>query len=166
MHSNNELKDYIGGPRTTEGKANSAQNSTKHGLCSNTVRLLNSENIEDFQALQLTWFNTYQPSDDAETRLVLQLIDADFLLERANKAVAHVEAQLFESADPLHWTEDQHLKLTRMNRYQTARANAVIKCRKAIEDYRRNRQREDAHSKKQSATPTQKKQETLKSYYY
>ena len=152
MNSNtiDELNQpYIGGPRTEAGRETSSRNATKHGLCTNTVRLLPTENPEDYTALEATWFNAYKPKDAAEIRLVKQLVDADFLLERANRTLSEVEAQIYEGGYlPLNWSDNQHFKLARITRYQTARANAVAKARKAVEDYRKNRVNEVMKSEK------------------
>jgi hypothetical protein len=129
-----------GGPRTDIGKAISSRNATRHGCCSEDLLILPHENIDDYQALEATWFRAYTPEDDAEKRLVQQLVNADWFLERANRVVAQVEAQIFECGYlPLNWTDEQHQKLARFQRYQTARANAVTRARKALEDYRKNR---------------------------
>ncbi len=128
---------YIGGPRTETGKATSSRNATKHGCCSDEVLVMANESLADYQALEATWFNAYKPKDDAEKRLVQQLINADWFLERANRTLAQVESQLY--SEPEDWTDHQHQKLARFTRYQTSRANSVIKARKAVEDYRKNR---------------------------
>jgi len=155
MNSNtiDELNQpYIGGPRTEAGRETSSRNATKHGLCTNTVRLLPTENPEDYTALEATWFNAYKPKDEAEIRLIKQLVDADFLLERANRTLSEVEAQIYEGGYlPLNWSDNQHFKLARITRYQTARANAITKARKAVEDYRKNRVNEVIKAEKHEA---------------
>jgi hypothetical protein len=147
MQDTNET--YKGGPRTDAGKETASQNATKHGLCSNTVRILPHEKLEDYQALEATWFSAYRPSDSAETRLIKQLIDADWLLERANRTLAEIEEHIYNCGYlPINWSDDNHLKLARITRYQTSRANAVIKARKAVEDYRKNRTAEATKAEK------------------
>jgi hypothetical protein len=129
-----------GGPRTPEGKASSSRNATRHGCCSEETLILKHEHIEDYKALEAAWFQAYRPKEEAECRLVQQLVNADWFLERANRVLAQVEAEIFNSGYlPINWTDSQHLKLNRFTRYQTARANAVLKCRKALEDFRKNR---------------------------
>jgi hypothetical protein len=140
------------GPRTTEGKATSSRNATKHGCCADSTLILANESIEDYKALEATWFMAYRPKDEGECRLVQQLVNADWFLERANRTVAEVEAQIFECGYlPLNWSDEQHNKLARFTRYQTARANAVLKARKAVEDYRKNRVNEVIKSEKHQA---------------
>ena len=128
-----------GGPKTIEGKQISSRNAIKHGCCADNL-ILKSENIEDYKALEATWLRAYEPKDDAEKHLVRELINADWFLQRATRNVASVEAQISEAVEiPLFWADDHHRALTRFMRYQTTRANTVAKCRKAIEDYRKNR---------------------------
>ena len=136
-------------PVTMQGRDISARNATRHGCCADNTLILPNENIEDYDALEATWFDSYQPQDAAEKRLVQQLVHADWFLERANRALAHAEAHIYEGGYIVtNWSDNQHLKLTRFTRYQTARANAVIKCRKAIEDYRKARLAEKNNSEK------------------
>jgi hypothetical protein len=129
---------------------NSSQNATKHGCCSEAVLILKHENVADYKALEATWFKAYTPTTDAEKRLIQQLVNADWFSERATRAIASFESQLFnENPNPADWTEDQLKRLALLTRYQTARANAVIKARKAVEDFRKNRAREE----KQKSSP-------------
>ena len=122
------------------GRDISAQNARRHGLCSEKALILADENVEDYNAIKNAWFNCYKPKEEAEIRLVQQLVDADWFSERANRTVAEVEAQIYNCGyAPINWSDDNHLKLARFQRYQTAKANIVIKCRKAVEDFRKNR---------------------------
>jgi len=124
--------------RTDEGKSTSARNATKHGCCSEATLILASENLQDYKNLEMIWLNAYRPQEAVDQHLVQQLVNADWFSQRAIRVLAEVEAQLFEIS-PLDWSDEQHTKLARFQRYQTARANAVIKARKAVEDYRKNR---------------------------
>jgi hypothetical protein len=130
----------IAGPRSEIGKQTSSRNAMRHGCCSTETLILKTENLEDYKALEATWFKAYSPKDDAEKHLVQELVNADWFLQRSSRNVARVEAQISEAVEiPLFWADDHHRALTRFMRYQTARANTVAKCRKAIEDYRKNR---------------------------
>ena len=133
-------KSQSTGPRTEAGKQASSRNATKHGCCSEATLILSSENLEDYQALEATWFHSYHPQADAEHRLVSELVNADWFLVRANKALAEFENTLWTlSPDPWAWTAADHQNLARFTRYQTARTNTAAKARKAVEDYRRSR---------------------------
>jgi hypothetical protein len=139
------------GPRTQTGKQISSRNALKHGCCSSdTLILRDVEHIEDYKALEAIWFQAYLPGTEAEKHLVQELVNADWFLQRATRTVAAIEAELLETMpNPLEWTEQQNRTLARFLRYQTTRANTVIKCRKAIEDYRKNRAAEKLSQEKQ-----------------
>ncbi len=131
------------GPITPEGKAFASQNATKHGTCSTKFRLLESESVLDFKALEALWFEGYNPQNAFKTDLVQKAIQADWLARRADRHYADLEVDLF-TANPnlIDWTPEQHRLLALANRYRTANANALTKARKAIEDYRKNRRAE------------------------
>jgi len=129
-----------GGPNTEAGRAISSRNATKHGCCSTETLILATESQEEFKSLQSAWFQTYQPKLEAEVHLVRQLIEADWFNQRSTRTVAEVEAYLFKTTpNPADWTEAQQKTLTRFLRYQTTRNNILIKSRKAVGDYRKNR---------------------------
>ena len=127
------------GPTTQAGKAISSRNAMKHGCCAETL-ILKNENIEDYKALEATWFKAYSPKDEAEKHLVQELANSDWFLQRATRNYAEAEARIMETTpDILAWTEDQHKSLVRFLRYRTTHTNTVAKHRKAIEDYRKKR---------------------------
>jgi hypothetical protein len=128
---------------------NSAQNATKHGCCSESILIMKSENLADFQALHATWFKAYNPKDDAEAEMVQQLVESRWYEKRCLRKLAEMETHLMDSGSPFEWTEEQQKTLARFQRYATARTNAVIKATKALEDYRKNRNNEVVKVKKQ-----------------
>lgn len=77
------------GPRTSEGKAVSRANSTKHGLCANPAE----GTIEDpaqFEALQAELVSRIQPSGPIEAGLVHRIAVCIWRLQRAAKIDAAV----------------------------------------------------------------------------
>lgn len=107
--------------------------------------------MEQFKALETSWRKTYAPQNATEANLIDQLVTNDWLLLRSIRTLVHIESQLFEAEpNPLNWTDEQHKILTRFQRYRTANQNAVAKCRKAIEDHRRNRAAEKRTEEKHS----------------
>jgi len=124
-------------------------NALKHGCCAVSTLLLPTERIEDYQALESIWHNSYNPSTEAERHLVQELINADWLLQRATRAYANVEAELYaQNPNPAQWSESQDRKLGRYLRYKTAHTNNVIRCQKRVEDYRKARAAEKANLEK------------------
>ena len=139
------------GPRTNIGKQTSSRNAIKHGCCSNVTLILPTENIEDFQALEATWFQSYSPNTDLETHLLNQVIQADWFHQRAARALAKVEAQIWnERPDPMFWDDYQHKALQRFTRYQTARRNEFNKAKKALDDHRKLQAAEKRNEEKQA----------------
>ena len=120
--------------------SNSALNATKHGCCAVDARLLPGESEKEFRNLERIWTEAYTPKNDAQRHLVTELVNADWLLQRATRACLDIEEKLYaQSSNPLDWTEEQQRTMGRFLRYKTAHANNVARCRKAIEDYRKSR---------------------------
>ena len=151
------METIITNMNTNEAKNNSAQNATKHGCCSESILIMKSENIADFKALETTWFKAYNPKDAAETEMVHSLVEAKWYEKRCNRKLAEMETDLMDSGSPFDWTEEQQKTLARFQRYATARANAVIKATKALEDYRKNRTNEVVKSEKHEIKKQQAK---------
>jgi hypothetical protein len=127
----------------------SSRNAMKHGCCASNTLLLSTESEEDLKALEVIWLKAYNPSSEAERHLVQELVQADWFLQRATRAYADVEAGLYAAnPNPVDWTEAQERKLGRFLRYKTAHTNNVIKCRKAVEDYRKARAAEQSREEK------------------
>ena len=141
------------GPTSISGKAISSRNAMKHGCCACDTLLLPTESAEDLKALEVIWLKAYNPITDAERHLVQELAHADWFLQRSTRAYADVEAGLYAATpNPVDWTEAQERKLGRFLRYKTAHTNNVIKCRKAVEDYRKARLSEKASEQKSALT--------------
>jgi hypothetical protein len=139
------------GPITPEGKAISSRNALKHGCCSTEMVLLPTDNLDDYKALESIWLKAYAPSDETERHLVHELVNADWMLQRAVSTHAKIEAGLFAAnPNPVEWTEAQDRKLGRFLRYKTAHTNNVIKLKKSIEDYRKARAVEKTNAQKLS----------------
>ena len=138
------------GPRTNIGKQASSRNAIKHGCCSTETLILPSEKIEDFQALEATWFDAYSPKNDLETHLLNQIIQADWFLQRSNRALANIETKLYAyDVDPMQWNDNEHHALQRFTRYQTARRNEFNKAKKALDDHRKLQATEQRNEEKQ-----------------
>jgi len=134
-------------------------NALKHGCCAVDTLLLPTERLEDLQALENLWHKSYNPTTEAERHLVQELAHADWFLQRATRACASVEAELYKAnPNPAEWTEAQDRKLGRYLRYKTANTNNVIKHRKAVEDYRKARLAEKAAAEKSALAQVKIKQ--------
>jgi hypothetical protein len=129
-----------GGPKSDEGKKNSSKNATRHGVLSKRL-ILPGESQEQFDEMRDGWWTEYQPEGYAEERLVTLLIHNDWFLQRAMRALAEAEAQLFgaEEFDPADWSEAQRAHLQAMQRYKNTAERSFYRSLAAVQDLRRDR---------------------------
>lgn len=71
------------GPRTPEGKAASARNALKHGLCARKL-VIDEEEGPEFEALRADYFARFQPQGLAEARLVDRMAQIAWRRERGS----------------------------------------------------------------------------------
>jgi DNA repair ATPase RecN len=115
---------------------NSSINSTSHGCCAIDNIILPTESVEDFRAVEAAWNATFTPQDETTTRLINQLVSADWLYQRSIRTLTNIEQQIFTAEpNPLNWTDTHHKAIARFQRYRTANQNAFHKARKAVEDH-------------------------------
>jgi hypothetical protein len=72
------------GPRTPEGRAKSALNAIKHGLCAQTV-IISSENSDEFRAFAKNLTSDFAPLNQVERNMVKRIVSLSWRLERATK---------------------------------------------------------------------------------
>ena len=87
------------GPRTPEGKARSAANSTKLGLYAAQAVLLTDDDRQEFDALESAYTHELRPSTPVQQTLFSLLILAAWNIHRANRLEAALAAA--EGIDPL-----------------------------------------------------------------
>jgi hypothetical protein len=80
------------GPKTSEGRLKSAANSLKHGVTSEKLFVLNNESREGFDRLVATIHSLYQPMNDLETEICLDVAHARWRLRR----IWTIETALFD----------------------------------------------------------------------
>jgi hypothetical protein len=80
------------GPVTPEGKANSSRNSTTHGLSSRKIFVLANESPDIFDGLVAAFVRHYQPANEYEHELCLNIAHAHWRIRR----LAIVETGLFD----------------------------------------------------------------------
>jgi len=129
-----ESKKRGGGPKTPNGKANSSQNSTKHG-CTSKVLFLPGENPEDFDAIEAGWRNEFEPDGYQEERLVEILVLNDWWLKRAQRNLDEAEAEVFGDGGDFHRVE-------LMQRYKTTHERAFYRALNALQGLRKDIMRE------------------------
>jgi len=81
------------GPITPEGKARSAQNALKHGLCADTYLVSAEEEEDAYEALEAAVLGELAPAGMLQTILARRIVRATWRLERAER----IEAEMFEN---------------------------------------------------------------------
>ena len=99
IEANQEHSQFSSGPRTPEGKAASAKNSTKLGLYAKQAVLLTAEDQQEFDALTATYQYELSPNTPVEFTIFTQLLLAAWNIQRANRLEAQLAA--VEGIDPL-----------------------------------------------------------------
>jgi hypothetical protein len=90
------------GPRTAEGKARSAQNALRHGLCALKYVVLPDESAADFQALQEALLDELAPEGALQLVLARRVAVAAWRLARADRMEVELFAERrWEAGDPL-----------------------------------------------------------------
>ena len=87
------------GPRTTEGKAASSANATKHGFYGKHAVLLNDQERTQFESLRNSYVYVLNPTNIVEVALLDLLVLAAWNIERTNRLEAEIANT--EGIDPL-----------------------------------------------------------------
>ena len=74
------------GPKTSEGKIHSRANAYRHGLTAETV-VIGVEDIEDYEAFELTITSEYEAETAVARELVLRLASLLWRLRRASRSM-------------------------------------------------------------------------------
>jgi hypothetical protein len=129
-----------GGPKTPEGKQRSSQNSTRHGLRAQKIRLIDGEEQSDYDAMVAGWNEQWLPDDHQEHKLVGTLIYNDWLHRRAERWLMETEATIVEQSgiDPMGWTDEQERKLQLVQRYKTSAERAFYRAWSALQGLRKD----------------------------
>ncbi len=131
IHANQENAKHSTGP-SEAGKANSAGNNFKHGLCptGNFFALLPGENMEDYVELITALRCEHNPETTTETILVGRMAESEWLRARA----AQLQTQtIFQEAD------DMENKLNLYIRYAKTHENSFYKALKELQSIRKQR---------------------------
>jgi hypothetical protein len=78
------------GPRTAAGKARSAKNSLKHGLCAHRFLVLPEEDAKEFKALETALLAELAPVGTLQGVLAQRVVSAAWRLMRADRMEAEV----------------------------------------------------------------------------
>ncbi len=130
-----------GGPKSRDGKAQSSQNATTHGMRARPGLILPDERREDFDEIEKGWREEYQPEGHAENTLVDQLILNQWLMKRAERRVLQAEEAAVEECgdDPHGWSEERRHTFELMQRYKTTAERAFYRSWNAVQSLRKDR---------------------------
>jgi len=122
------------GPKTPEGKAAAARNSTKHGL-SGAFTVLPHEDQDEFDVLLACFRDDFKPANQHESFLVEQMVQSRWRLARAQRLEAAMFEQMLNGYIPAG--EDQRIAaklnsggdraLATIQRYATAAERSYYK---------------------------------------
>ena len=101
MAANQANAQHSTGPRTPEGKTNSAQNALRHGFRSRTV-LLPGDDPAEYEALLAELTAHFTPEGLTEIRAVREMADAEWRLRRVRAYLEITLAQTVNRLQPEH----------------------------------------------------------------
>jgi hypothetical protein len=76
------------GPKTPEGKARSAMNALKHGLCAGKAVVIGDEDWDMFDALEAALIEELAPHTPMQAVLARRIVLATWRLERVERMAA------------------------------------------------------------------------------
>ena len=122
------------GPRTTEGKAASSQNSTRHGLTAKAV-VIKGENANDYEQFHAEMLAYYEPDGPKEAYFANEVIENAWRLRRAHR----IEAQTFDrnlkdGASLGDAFQDNAKEFDRVRRYITSIERAFYRALRELEE--------------------------------
>jgi hypothetical protein len=144
------------GPTSETGRARSAQNSTKHGACAQTL-LVTGEREEDWLLLLKFWTDQYKPAEDTVLyTFVLKTAQAEWTRLRCQRQYDDLMAA-FDTA-PYNFTPEQERKHNLMMRYKTTAERCFQR------EYRQLEQHFKAHHIPKKSDEFAPKEETAETY--
>ncbi len=122
------------GPRTSDGKARSAQNSLSHGLTSRDVVVTDADRAE-FNELQTSLNAELRPQGALETGIFQQLIHAAWNLAR----IRRLETELWQIEPNLLLDETVSKAFERLGRYHVRTERSYFRALTQLKDLQVNR---------------------------
>jgi hypothetical protein len=148
LEANRRNAQLSTGPRTAAGLAVSSRNALRHGLSSMTLTVLPTENPDELKTLAETICSEWNPTGDAETFFIDQMICARWRLARIQRLEAEAFDRLFETGGMSEQNEpnlDREILaelerpsnlLDKLERYSRAAERAYSKALKDLQQLR------------------------------
>ena len=126
------------GPTSRVGRAQSAQNAIKHGLCGKFT-VLESENQDDYNNLLKRFIEAEKPADDVEYELVAKMARETWMSERAVRLFLHKPQTEELRAEDKQEMQVLLAQLDKYMRYQTMHDRAYDRAANALAKHRKER---------------------------
>jgi hypothetical protein len=136
------------GPKTEAGKAKSCLNHFSHGFASNTARLMDGENPEEFKALVADLMSEYLPGTPTEQILVERMGQNQWLTLRAFRLQNEAFAMSLQYRKPVN------ANLALFIRYQATADRNFHKAHTELVKAQQQRQKSEIDFESQNATKT------------
>jgi hypothetical protein len=161
-----------GGPKTDEGKARSAGNSVRHGVLSEKIVVLQSENPETYNQLRRNYFDALQPVGFLECDLVEDIVWSKWRQIRAMRVETaaidermDLDAEYWErqcpTVDPdtrtahaIKTLVDESNDLQHLSRYETRFHRMYHRSLRQLLELQERRKRDGATAPEQPLYPT------------
>ncbi len=133
-----------GGPKSQSGRETCSRNAIKHGGRSKATRILPNEDPEEFERIRTGWLKEYEPEGHMEQTLVKNLIESEWMLERARRNRWSAEARAVgEGKEPHEWTPEEAHQVELMQRYLTTAERSFYRAFNAVQGLRKDIMRKD-----------------------
>ncbi len=153
------VRKRSGGPSSADGKKVTSQNARKHG-CRSQQRIVPGERRKDYNALWDRWLQQYEPETPGDVAQLERVVDADWRLQRTERAYTDVERALRrESKDAAEWTGELLGRLQLMQRYRTGAENSLHKELRLLESLKARRDAEERERERRAETERVKEAE-------
>ena len=136
------------GPKTEAGKAKSCLNHFSHGFASNTARLMDGENPEEFKALVADLMSEYLPGTPTEQILVERMGQNQWLTLRAFRLPNEAFAMSLQYRKPVN------ANLALFIRYQATADRNFHKAHTELVKAQKERQKSEIDFESQNAAKT------------
>jgi hypothetical protein len=135
-----------GGPKTNDGKGSSSQNAIKHGGRSKILRILAGEDPEEYERIKNGWRAEYGPQGHMQETLVGNLIESEWMLQRARRNRFNAEARAAgdEGREPYLWTAEESHQVELMQRYLTTAERSFYRAFNAMQGLRKDMMRDSS----------------------
>ena len=97
------------------------------------MRILPNEDPEEYERIRAGWLNEYEPEGHMEETPVKDVIEAEWMLDRARRNRFNAEARAVgDGKEPHEWTAEETHQVELMQRYLTTAERAFYRAWKSV----------------------------------